>query len=393
MASLGRRRGLTQVRRSTDRILTTHTGSLPRPADLDTMLFDREEGRLADRGAFERRVAEVVAATVARQIEAGLDVINDGEVGRIGFFSYVKDRLHGFGGEMIPLAQREAVEFPEVIQRLLEAPAYAHLKLPACDAPVTTRDSGAIRQEIANLNAALADRHPAEVFMTAASPGLIAATLGNAFYGSHEEYVFALADAMKPEYDAIAGAGFLLQIDSPDLAAFRAVGANAALTDDDFVDQVRLHVRALNHAVRDIDPDRMRIHMCWGNTELPHIYDIPLAKIVDSVLEARPSGLSFAAANPRHEHEWSVWKDVELPEGKVLIPGLIDTTTNYVEHPELVAQRLERFADVVGKENVIAGPDCGFGSLAGLYPVDPRVAWLKLEALAQGAEIASRRLW
>lgn len=381
------------MRRSTDRILTTHTGSLPRPADLDQMLFDREDGKPLDMAAFDRRVEKVVSETVDKQLEAGVDVVNDGEVGRIGFFSYVKDRLSGFGGEMIALVPQEMMDFPDVFKKLLDAPSYAHLKLPACNAPIGVRDTGAVKKELDNLKAALRAKQPADVFMSAASPGLIAGTLGNTHYASHEEYVFALADAMKSEYDAIAKAGLVLQVDAPDLAAFRAVGPNSNLSDEQFLDQIRMHVRALNHALRDIDPEQMRMHMCWGNTELPHIRDIPLAKIIDVVLEARPAALSLAACNPRHEHEWTVWKDVKLPDGKVLIPGVIDSTTNYVEHPQLVAQRIVRYAEVVGKENVIAGSDCGYGSLAGLYPVDPKVAWLKLQAMAEGARIASESLF
>jgi 5-methyltetrahydropteroyltriglutamate--homocysteine methyltransferase len=384
---------VTTIKLSTERILTTHTGSLPRPADLDQMLFDREDGKPLDMGVFERRVRAVVSETVHNQLDVGVDVVNDGEVGRIGFFSYVKDRLSGFGGEVTPLMPKEMIEFPEVFKRLLEAPSYSHLKLPACDAPIRVRDTSAVQKELENLKTALRGRDAADVFMCAASPGLIAGTLGNLHYPTHEAYVFALADAMKSEYDAIAQAGIVLQVDCPDLAAFRAVGPNSDLTDDQFLDQIRMHVRALNHALRDIEPEQMRMHMCWGNTELPHINDIPLAKIIDVVLESRPAGLSIAASNPRHEHEWRVWQDLKLPDGKVLIPGVVDTTTNYVEHPELVAQRIERYAGVVGKENIIAGTDCGFGSLAGLYPVDPRVAWLKLQSMAEGARIASERLW
>jgi 5-methyltetrahydropteroyltriglutamate--homocysteine methyltransferase len=386
------------LKRSTERILTTHTGSLPRPSDLDQMLFDREDGKALDPATFEARVRDVVDEIVQLQLAAGIDVVNDGEVGRIGFFSYVKDRLGGFGGETVALAPAEMLEFPEVFKNLLDAPSYAHLKLPACNAPIDARDNGAVQKELDNLKASLLkaslrEERPADVFMSAASPGLIAGTLGNIHYPSHEEYVFALAEAMKSEYDAIAGAGVVLQVDAPDLAAFRAVGPNSELSDEEFLDQVRMHVRALNHALRDIEPERMRMHMCWGNAELPHVADIPLAKLVDAVLEARPAALSIAACNPRHEHEWRVWEDVKLPEGKVLIPGVIDSTTNYVEHPELVAQRIERYTRVLGRENVIAGCDCGFGSLAGLYPVAPRVAWLKLKALAEGARLASERLW
>ncbi len=381
------------MRRSIHRMLTTHTGSLPRPADLDQMLFDREQGKPVDPEAFARRVHDAVDDTVRLQLDLGLDIVSDGEVGRIGFFSYVKDRIAGFGGAANPLRPREMDEFPEVSRSLREAPAFAQLKLPTCNAPVSVLDKGAVQVEIENLRDGLDSREPVEAFMTAASPGLIAGTLGNAFYASDEDYLFALAEAMKSEYDAIVDAGFILQVDSPDLAAFRAVGRNAELSDDEFLEQIAMHVRVLNHALRDLPPDRMRLHMCWGNTELPHIYDIPLQKIVDVVLEARPAGLSVAAANPRHDHEWMLWEEIGLPPGKILIPGVIDSTTNYVEHPDLVAERIERYTHAVGPENVIAGCDCGFGSLAGLYPVDPKVVWLKLQSLAEGASIASGRLW
>jgi 5-methyltetrahydropteroyltriglutamate--homocysteine methyltransferase len=250
-----------------------------------------------------------------------------------------------------------------------------------------------VHKDIDNLKSAVKDAEPADVFMTAASPGVIAAFLANNYYPTDEEYIFALADAMKPEYDAIAAAGIVLQVDCPDLAMTRAMLGNDTLTDEEFRDQIRMHVRALNHALRDIPPEQMRMHLCWGNGEWPHVTDIALASIIDIALEARPTGLVFEAANPRHEHEWRIWKDVRLPDGKVLIPGVLDTTTNFVEHPELVAQRIIRLAQLVGRENVIAGTDCGFGTFAGFYTVKPRVTWLKLASMAAGAQIASDYLW
>ena len=381
------------MKRSTNRILTTHTGSLPRPADLDQMMFDREEGAGLDSQAFATRVRQVVAETVRKQVDSGVDVVNDGEVGKVGYSTYVKDRLSGFGGEATPLISRELLEFPEVVRHLMESPAMAHMKLPACNGPISVRDKDAVQRDIDTFKGGLKGHDPADVFMTAASPGVISAFLGNSYYPRDEAYLFALADAMKPEYDAIAQAGIILQVDCPDLAMTRVMGKNADLTDEQFRDQIRLHVRALNQAVRDIAPEQMRLHLCWGNGEMPHIYDIPLKDIVDVVLEARPAAISFEAANPRHEHEWKLWEEVKLPEGKVLIPGVLDSTTNYVEHPELVAERIVRFAKVVGKENVIAGTDCGFGTFAGLYTVDPKVTWLKLAAMAEGARIASGQLW
>jgi 5-methyltetrahydropteroyltriglutamate--homocysteine methyltransferase len=382
------------MRRSRDRILTTHTGSLPRPADLDQLIADRETGAQVDAAAFDKRVEQAVADVVASQLVAGVSVVSDGEMGKSGYSTYVKDRLNGFGGTGRPFTVAEMIEFPEVFASTAGNDATRRvMNQPACDGPVSLRDPDAVHKDIANLKSAVQDAEPADVFMTAASPGVIAAFLGNAYYPSDEEYIFALADAMKPEYDAIAAAGIVLQLDCPDLAMTRAMIGNDALTDAEFRDQIRMHVRALNHAVRDIPPEQMRMHLCWGNGEWPHITDIPLAAIIDVVLEARPTGLVFEAANPRHEHEWKVWKDVRLPDGKVLVPGVIDSTTNFVEHPELVAQRIVRFAEIVGKENVIAGTDCGFGTFAGYYSVKPRITWLKLAALAEGAQIASTYLW
>ena len=381
------------MKRSTDRILTTHTGSLPRPPELDELIFGREEGRRIDSEVFDARVRDAVSDTVRRQVEAGVDVVNDGEVGKVGYSTYVKDRLTGFDGEATPLAHREMAEFPDVTRRITETPAFEHMKLPACNGPISLRDPDAVTKDIANLQGALHGVGAAEGFLSAASPGVISTFLSNSYYPTHEAYLYAVADAMKPEYDAIARSGLVLQVDCPDVAMTRVMGGNADLTDEQFRDQIRLHVRVLNHAVRDIDPEQMRLHLCWGNAALPHIYDIPLRDIVDIVLEARPAGISFEASNPRHEHEWQVWEQVRLPDGKVLIPGVLDSTTNYVEHPDLVAQRLVRFAEAVGKEHVIAGTDCGFGTFAGMYPVDPSVTWLKLGAMAEGARRASAQLW
>jgi len=382
------------MRRSRDRILTTHTGSLPRPTDLDQLIADRETGADVDQAAFDKRVEQAVADIVASQLASGVSVISDGEMGKPGYSTYVKDRLNGFGGTGRPLAIAEMVEFPEVFEAMSGRNTSRRvMNHPGCDGPVSLRDPDAVQKDIANLKTAVSDAEPADVFMSAASPGVIAAFLANEYYPSDEEYIFALADAMKPEYDAIAAAGIVLQLDCPDLAMTRAMLGNDALTDEEFREQIRMHVRALNHAVRDIPPEQMRMHLCWGNGAWPHITDIPLAAIIDVVLEARPIGLVFEAANPRHGHEWKVWKDIRLPEGKVLVPGVIDSTTNFVEHPELVAQRIIRFAEIAGRENVIAGTDCGFGTFAGSYAVQPRVTWLKLAAMAEGAEIASDYLW
>jgi 5-methyltetrahydropteroyltriglutamate--homocysteine methyltransferase len=382
------------MRRSSDRILTTHTGSLPRPADLDQLIAYRETGKDVDTADFDSRVTKAVADIVASQLAAGVSVISDGEMGKSGYSTYVKDRLNGFGGTGRPLALTEMIEYPEVFELAAGNEAAARvMNQPACDGPVSLRDPDAVHKDIDNLKSAVKDAEPADVFMTAASPGVIAAFLANNYYPPDEEYIFALADAMKPEYDAIAAAGIVLQVDCPDLAMTRAMLGNDTLTDEEFRDQIRMHVRALNHALRDIPPEQMRMHLCWGNGEWPHVTDIALASIIDIALEARPTGLVFEAANPRHEHEWRIWKDVRLPDGKVLIPGVLDTTTNFVEHPELVAQRIIRLAQLVGRENVIAGTDCGFGTFAGFYTVKPRVTWLKLASMAAGAQIASDYLW
>jgi 5-methyltetrahydropteroyltriglutamate--homocysteine methyltransferase len=381
------------MRRSTDRILTTHTGSLPRPADLDQLIAEREAGTLVDAGAFDKRVSEAVGDVVVSQLAAGVTVVSDGEMGKVGYSTYVKDRLTGFGGTGRPITSVEGLEYPELSPATASGGALIPaMNLPACDGPVTLADPEAVHKDIANLKASVQDAEPADVFMSAASPGVIATFMANDYYPAEEDYLFALADAMKPEYDAIAAAGIVLQLDCPDLAMTRSMLGNERLTDRQFRDKIRTHVRALNHAVRDIPPEQMRMHLCWGNVERPHITDVPMASIVDVVLEARPAGLSFEAANPRHEHEWTVWQDVRLPDGKVLIPGVIDSTTNFVEHPELVAQRITRFAKLVGVQNVIAGTDCGFGTFSGFYTVKPRITWLKLAAMAEGAAIASRLL-
>ncbi|HEY2507524.1 MAG TPA: cobalamin-independent methionine synthase II family protein [Streptosporangiaceae bacterium] len=381
------------MRRSTDRILTTHTGSLPRPAKLDQLILDREQGAPVDSVVFDEQVRLAVADVVATQLAVGVTVINDGEMGKAGYSIYVKDRLTGFGGTSRPLTITEQIEFPELQENRASLGVLAHATLPACVGPVTLRDPDAVQQDIASLKASVQNAEPADVFMTAASPGVIATFLGNEYYETEEEYLFALAEAMKPEYEAIAAAGIVLQLDCPDLAMTRSMFGNDTLTDREFRDKIRVQVRALNHAIRDIPPEQMRLHLCWGNTERPHIYDVPLASIIDVVLEARPAGLSFEAANPRHEHEWKVWRDIRLPDGKIIIPGVLDSTTNFVEHPELVAQRIIRFAEIVGRENVVAGTDCGFGTFSGFYQVKPRITWLKLGTLAEGARLASDHLW
>lgn len=376
------------MKRSTEHILTTHTGSLPRPGELLEALQRRDRGE-SDGVALEDEVRDAVRDVVARQAQAGVAVVNDGEAGKIGYSTYVKERLQGFGGEGgMSGVPADLAEFPDYIARAIGGLDFA---MPACVGPVSYRDLDAVRADIENLQAAVADTEVEDTFMTAASPGVIAVFLPNQHYPSHEEYIAALADAMKAEYDEIHGAGLVLQLDCPDLAMTRHMNSDESL--EQFRARARLHVEAINHATRDIPGEQMRLHLCWGNYEGPHHHDLPLRDVIDIVFEARPAAISFEAANPRHEHEWTVFEDVKLPEGKTLIPGVIDSTTNYIEHPELIAQRITRYAQLVGRENVIAGSDCGFATFASFLAIDPGITWAKLAAMADGARIASASLW
>lgn len=372
-----------------ERIPTTHTGSLPRPEAVLRRLRDvQPRGSVGDE-ATEALVTQAVAACVDRQLAAGIDLVNDGELGKPSYATYVKDRLTGFGGRGAMPMPADLADYPEYGKRVLGDAALVALETPACTAPVTYRDTGAVDRDIARLRGALRDR--AQGFLTAASPGVIALFLRNHHYAAHEAYLRALGDAMRVEYRAIHAAGLVLQIDCPDLA----MGAHmnfAGMTLKELRRNLALHVEVLNHAVSDIPPDRMRLHLCWGNYEGPHHCDIPLKDILDLVLAARPAAISFVASNPRHEHEWQVWEDISVPEDKVLIPGVIDSTTNFIEHPDLVAERLLRFTNIVGAERVIAGTDCGFSTFAGMNTVEPSIVWAKLEALAEGARRASRVL-
>jgi 5-methyltetrahydropteroyltriglutamate--homocysteine methyltransferase len=378
------------VKRSTDRILTTHTGSLPRPKDLLALLQEREEGRLRGEAELLARTRAAVLDIVRKQAETGLSVINDGEQGRADYTIYVKDRLTGFSGESTPWPNTDAEEFPEWAEMARQfAPPFQ--KRPACTGPIEWKDWLAVERDIRNLKDATAGRSE-EVFMTSPSPGQIGRFLQNRYYPSDEKYLYTLADVMKREYQAIVQAGFVLQVDCPDLALGRHTQF-AHLSLEQFRDVARMHIDVLNHAVADIPPDRMRMHICWASTGGPHHRDLPLKDIADVVVKGRPGALVVAGANPRHEHEWKVWRDVPLPAGKVLVAGVIDSTTNFIEHPELVAERITRYAAVVGRENVIAGVDCGFGTFAGRVQVDTNIVWRKLASLVEGARLASKELW
>jgi 5-methyltetrahydropteroyltriglutamate--homocysteine methyltransferase len=380
------------MKRSTERFLTTHTGSLPRPDDLVRTMFAKEEGVPVDREALRERIRAGVAEIVARQVAAGIDIVNDGELGKPSYATYVKDRLAGFGGDSRPLSYQDLVEFPELGRRVFGDPGRSRRRTPGCNGPVAMHDHDAVRIDADNLTMALAQSRAEEGFLTAASPGLISLFFHNGHYDSEEAYLYAIAAAMREEYEAVANHGFILQLDCPDLAMGRHI-QYAELDLAAFRDKARLHVEVLNHAVANIPADRMRLHLCWGNYEGPHHCDVPFADIIDIVLEAKPSGLSFEAANPRHAHEWTLFEKVKLPEGKVLIPGVIESKTNFIEHPELVAQRIGRYARLVGRDNVIAGSDCGYGTWVGQAAVDPAVVWKKLESLSEGARLATREFW
>ncbi len=381
------------MKRSVDRILTTHTGSLPRSVPLQELLRQREEQREFDENVFQSSVSRQVADIVSRQRETGIDVVNDGEQGRSQYATYVKERLTGFEGERMVRSHTrlDDADFPEFASGQTHLSS-RNMPQPACTGPIAWKDWPAVERDIGTLLDASTGLQAEEVFMTAASPGVIANFLPNEYYPTEEDYLYALAEVMKDEYNAIASAGLLLQLDCPDLAMTR-VSQFSHLSVDEFKKIVELHVEVINYAVQDIDPERVRLHVCWGNTEGPHHHDVPLREIVDIVLRARPMGLSIEGANPRHGHEWKVWEEVALTDGKVLIPGVLDTTTNFIEHPELVAQRILNYANIVGRENVMAGSDCGFGTSAWGRKVETNIAWAKLASMVEGARIASQVLW
>ncbi|HUN58568.1 MAG TPA: cobalamin-independent methionine synthase II family protein [Candidatus Binataceae bacterium] len=380
------------MKRSTDRILTTHTGSLPRPSDLLKLIADQEAGASDDTSSVRAHVKAAVADIVRKQLETGVDIVNDGEMGKPSYATYVKDRLSGYGGEATMLPIRDLAEYPEFAERFMRDSPIDELKRPACTGPVAYVNLEPLQRDIDNLKAAAEASHPAEAFMSAASPGVITIFLGNHHYKSHEEYLGALAEAMRSEYQAIHRAGFILQVDCPDLAMGRHIQFPDA-TLAEFRKTIAMHVEALNHSLAGIPPERVRLHLCWGNYEGPHHLDVPLRDIIDIVFKANAAGISYEASNPRHEHEWTVFKDIKLPDGKVLIPGVIDSTNNFIEHPELIAQRICNIARVVGKEHVIAGTDCGFATVAGYTPVEPKITWAKFATMAEGARLATDELW
>ncbi len=380
------------MQRSTERFLTTHTGSLPRPEDLIRSMYAKEEGVPVDPTALGTRVRSAVAEVVGKQAAAGIDLVNDGEMSKPSYATYVKDRLAGFGGTGNTFVYQDLAEFPNLQKRVFGDPGRSRRKTPACNGPISVRDPGAARADVDNLKTALAGVKSSGAFMSAASPGVVSLFFRNDHYPSEDAYLFAIAEAMRQEYETVAAAGIVLQIDCPDLAMGRHI-QYAGLSVAEFRKRARVHVEALNHAVANIPAEQLRMHVCWGNYEGPHHCDVPLADIVDVVFLAKPSAISFEAANPRHAHEWTLFERVKLPDGKLLIPGVLESKSNFIEHPELIAQRIARYANLVGRENVVAGSDCGYGTWVGQAAVDPDVVWAKLAALAEGARLASRSFW
>lgn len=369
---------------------TTHVGSLPRGPELVPLLLARDHGEPYDKEEFDRVVQAAVLDAVDKQIAAGVSIVSDGELGKVGYSTYMTERLSGFGGDVPRKPALDLAPLPEFRKKLAAIMGDQEFVRAACIGPVELVDLQPACDDIRRFRAATEGR-PVRGFMNAASPGLITAFQPNQYYPTHEAYLAALVDAMRPEYEAIAAAGFQLQLDCPDLAMSRHTGYQDA-SEEEFLRIAAANVEALNAATAGIAPEQMRMHICWGNYEGPHDHDIALEKVIDIILRARPATVLFEAANPRHEHEWKVWADANIPDTKILAPGLIDTCSNYVEHPELIAQRLERFAAIVGPDRVIASTDCGFGTFAGYGKIDPQVTWSKLRALREGADIAGKRI-
>jgi len=372
------------------KIRTTHTGSLPRTQDVVDFIFARENGESYDIAAFDACMTKAVEATVGKQVAAGVDIVSDGETSKISYATYVKDRYTGFDGDSPRNAPADLKQFPGFLKRLAEGGGTPQYARPMCVGAVTSKGQGELEKDIANLKSAMAVHGVSDGFMNAASPGVISLFLQNDFYKTREAYLAALADAMKAEYETIVAAGLTLQLDCPDLALAKHM-LFADLSDAEFTAIAASHVEALNHALQDVPADRVRLHICWGNYEGPHVCDIPMSVMFDTLMSVKPSTVLFETSNPRHGHEWTAFRDrkADIPDDKILVPGVVDTTTNFVEHPELVAQRLERFVDIVGAERVIAGSDCGFGTFAGFGSVDPDIAYAKLRAMADGAALAS----
>jgi 5-methyltetrahydropteroyltriglutamate--homocysteine methyltransferase len=385
------------MKTSTDRILTTHTGSLPRPKPLVDLILAREQGQATDAAAFEAEVAKAVDGTVAQQTAAGIDIVSDGEMSKPSYTTYIRHRVDGIAPDPRAAAKgrdimigRDLLAHPDFAD---SRRSFSDVPFPGCVGALRYKDRSALDRDLAHLKAAAAKAKPAEVFMTAPSPGILTRFIINLHYPSEDAYVAALADVIKTEYRAIVDAGFVLQIDAPDLGSARN-NQYRHLSDDEFRKIAERNIEALNAATGGLPADRMRLHICWGNYEGPHTHDLPVTKIIDIAFKARPQAISIEAANPRHDHEWEDLKDIDIPDDKILIPGVIDSTTNFVEHPRLVAQRIGRYAQVIDRERLIAGVDCGFGTAVRREPmVADSIVWAKLAALSEGAAIATKRLW
>lgn len=370
-------------------IPVTHVGSLPRTQEVVDFIFARENEEPFDQTAFDLCMTSAVSVTVKRQIDAGVDIVSDGETSKISYATYVKDRYTGFSGDSERNAPADLKLFPGFLKRLADEGGTPQYARPMCTGEVVSKGQGELEKDISNLQAAMAQHGATGGFMNAASPGVISLFLQNSYYKTREQYLAALADVMKTEYETIVAAGLTLQLDCPDLALSRHM-LFSDLSDAEFLKIANSHVEALNHALRDIDPAKVRVHICWGNYEGPHVCDVDMATVFPVLMNARADHVLFETANPRHGHEWAVFRDKknDIPDGKILIPGVVDTTSNFVEHPQLVAERLTRFVNIVGAERVQAGSDCGFGTFAGFGAVDPDIAYAKLESLAKGAELA-----
>jgi len=377
---------------STERILTTHVGSLPRPGNVTELIFAKEREESYSQSDFDETIAAAVKNTVARQVDCGVDIVSDGEMSKISYATYIKERISGFEGDTPRSPPQDLLDFPSFLEKLAKTGGTPDYKRPKCTGEIRPVNPEPLEADLSNFRDALETVDVEEAFMNSASPGVIALFQPNEYYKNHDEYLEALAEAMRVEYEGIVAAGFLLQLDSPDLG----LGRHMLFADKPEEDYQRLagtHVEVLNHALRNIPADRVRMHVCWGNYEGPHHYDAPMSTVLPVALKANIGALLFEASNPRHAHEWTTFRDAELPDDLILIPGVIDSTTNFVEHPELVAERICRFADIVGRERVIAGSDCGFATFAGFGAVDGEIAYAKLATMAEGAKIASDRLW
>ena len=380
------------MKRSTDRILTTHVGSLPRIDETCVMLIAKQKGEWKDLQTLDKRVTDDVKAVVKKQVEAGVDVVSDGEAGKIGYATYIYERATGFEGDSPRVVPKDLQMYPRYMKKIAEAGETSRIVRPVCVGPIQLKSLDPVKQDIANLKAALAGSPAIEGFLNAASPGVVAVFLPNQHYASYEAYLEALANALRQEYEAITQAGLMLQIDCPDLAMGRHFRYSDA-SDAEFVRIAEQNIEALNHALARVPAEQVRMHLCWGNYEGPHVCDIPVERILPTVFKAKVQGISVEASNPRHAHEWRAFKEARIPDDKVLLPGVIDSVSNFVEHPELVAERIGRFADIVGRERVIASTDCGFGTFPGMGKVDPDIVYAKLRTMAEGAALASRRLW